>query len=1192
MCRDLVLRAGAVAACILLSASTLRAALPTCSGTALERSSDYQWFVASSGYSDADGDAESGSRYRWLTNGITHSAGAVGEYLRLSFDAGPNGANGESPSRTTGLAYAPGRWGNALALATNGGRLFFNATNNLNLAEGTIELWVALRAAGTSPAYTNRSHVLFQYRSPGGEHMQVAQSSSSGIIYAGGTVNGQWESAYGSLGNMRSWLAGEWHHLAFTFSAASNFMRLYLDGVLTAENNEHHYWAPDADGTEFSIGGDLSGNTAYYYVDEARISGRVAGPEEVVARARRDAAPGSNELWLSASAIPLNTTLAYEFTPVSPNATGAVCVSATLLNTGVPIINATPPSTLLPPGTTSLDLALDTVTTTSCAWSVGQPLPYAAMTPFAQGAGTTQHRTRITGLDPDSLRVNDVYVRAAAFPDYLFHLRYRSLNEVNPPYPRKGNLWGWWQVYGDGKGMTNAAKIDLWLGVALSASDIRTLRSLNREARVLTSINAVENSGLPPNYYLKDVNGNRIEVWPGAFRLNLTKPEVAEYQARFAYQTVLDSGLMADGCFFDNVMTTQSWQQQDIYGNPVQIDANEDGIADNPATFDAAWKAGVFDEIRRFRQLMPHAIVSGHAMDIYENGIAELFNGISIGFSTADVLEGEESFSSVFTRYLDWLERAVPPATTMVESSPLDQIAYGYDYEPLQKVPPSTLEFARSYYPWIRFGLAFTLMGDGFFAHEYGDTHHGNDWWYDELDFQLGYPLGPCRRVDYPGSAGTNLIVNPGFESAIVSPWLMWVNTGCAAVLTRDVTQAKTGAACARIAISATTGSDWHIDFAQHNRSLVQGVAYRLTFQAKASGPRPITLCASKGSPDWRNYGLSRQVSLTTNWQEFSVSFEALETVADSRIQFFLGASTGTVWIDDVSLTRESPQVFRRDFTHGIVLLNGTREPRSVDLEPGLRRITGSQAPLVEMILDDTGTNFSVTGSWTNATYDSGEWKATGPFYHAWQLKLHERVGSTGEARWMLPIDREDDYTLAAWWPTNALPTMVWSSNVTFQIFSNGIPVVATTCSQTTNGDRWNVIGTARLLPGTNNFVRLTSPAGACLADALRLWSAARYNNGQPATNLTLAPLDGIILKRDQPVALRPTLRVVDCSPAQCVLAAEDLTPGFTNELQTTGDLASTPWQTLTQFQATGSSVNITNGFSPQTNALFRLRVR
>jgi hypothetical protein len=88
----------------------------------------------------------------------------------------------------------------------------------------------------------------------------------------------------------------------------------------------------------------------------------------------------------------------------------------------------------------------------------------------------------------------------------------------------------------------------------------------------------------------------------------------------------------------------------------------------------------------------------------------------------------------------------------MIESSPMDQIAYGYGYDPQDYVPPSTLEFARDYYPFFRFGLALTLMSDGYFTHEFGDTWHGNDWWYDELNFNLGYPLGPAEKLDQGGA--------------------------------------------------------------------------------------------------------------------------------------------------------------------------------------------------------------------------------------------------------------------------------------------------------------------------------------------------------------------------------------------------------------------------------------------------------
>ena len=81
-----------------------------------------------------------------------------------------------------------------------------------------------------------------------------------------------------------------------------------------------------------------------------------------------------------------------------------------------------------------------------------------------------------------------------------------------------------------------ASKVDVYLGAEMAPADIRELRARNPQILVLTSINTVENSGLSEDYYLHDITGRRIEVWPGTYRLNLTKPYVAEYQARFAYR--------------------------------------------------------------------------------------------------------------------------------------------------------------------------------------------------------------------------------------------------------------------------------------------------------------------------------------------------------------------------------------------------------------------------------------------------------------------------------------------------------------------------------------------------------------------------------------------------------------------------------------------------------------------------------
>jgi len=662
------------------------------------------------------------------------------------------------------------------------------------------------------------------------------------------------------------------------------------------------------------------------------------------------------------------------------------------------------------------------------------------------------------------------------------------------------------------------ARIDLWLGVELEPAVIRELRDLNPEVLVLTSINAVEHAGLPEDYYLHDVDGKRIEVWPGAHRLNLTKPEVAAYQAHYAYQLMLEADLLYDGCFFDNVMTSQSWLTRDIYGNPFLVDADEDGVEDDPQVFDAAWKAGVFAELEEFRRLLPEAILSGHAMSITEPGIGELFNGISFGFVTAETIEGTRSFRSLWELYRAWETQARAPVVIMFESSPPDQIAYGYDFAPWSKIPPSTLEFARTLYPSMRFGLAFTLMGDAYFAHEFGDTWHGNDWWYDELDFDLGQPLGPAEEVVVEQASDVNLVEDGSFEESAMASWDLWVSseTGCVAELTPEATDVVQGSAAAHVNITATSGVDWHIDLAQRDRTLVNGQEYELRFWAKASISRAISLSAQKGSPDWRNYGLWQTIAIDTQWQEYAVRFEATEDTSESRVQFLLGSTIGDVWLDDVRLVEQPPFVLTREFTHGLVLLNGTREEQEIEVGEGYRRLEGAQAPRLDRIVDDGSEAFSASGPWSEVMLDSGEWQAAGPYYHDWGSGCHRSEGA-GVARWQLPIDEQDTYTLTVWWPA-APEADGWTRQATFEVVVAGQVVTRTVLSQRAGGDEWHQVASVNLAPGDEPVLQLSSGDSLpCVADAIHVRSAARYNDGSPASSVVLQPMDGIILRRVNP---------------------------------------------------------------------------
>ncbi len=54
-----------------------------------------------------------------------------------------------------------------------------------------------------------------------------------------------------------------------------------------------------------------------------------------------------------------------------------------------PVSNPQPASTLLAPGTTGLDLSVDSAVATDCAWSLGTAKSYAEMTAFSSGTDTS-----------------------------------------------------------------------------------------------------------------------------------------------------------------------------------------------------------------------------------------------------------------------------------------------------------------------------------------------------------------------------------------------------------------------------------------------------------------------------------------------------------------------------------------------------------------------------------------------------------------------------------------------------------------------------------------------------------------------------------------------------------------------------------------------------------------------------------
>jgi len=120
---------------------------------------------------------------------------------------------------------------------------------------------------------------------------------------------------------------------------------------------------------------------------------------------------------------------------------------------------------------------------------------------------------------------------------------------------------------------------------------------------------------------------------------------------------------------------------------------------------------------------------------------------------------------------------------------------------------------------------------------------------------------------------------------------------------TAKATLATEGNVC-RVDVTAVDGTEWHARVTKMFDDPEAGATYTVRFRAKADAPRRMVLGGFLDEHDWHAIGLSQDVSLTEEWQNYQYQFQAKDIAAENTIQFILGDRTGTVWIADFSLTK------------------------------------------------------------------------------------------------------------------------------------------------------------------------------------------------------------------------------------------------------------------------------------------------
>jgi beta-glucanase (GH16 family) len=143
-----------------------------------------------------------------------------------------------------------------------------------------------------------------------------------------------------------------------------------------------------------------------------------------------------------------------------------------------------------------------------------------------------------------------------------------------------------------------------------------------------------------------------------------------------------------------------------------------------------------------------------------------------------------------------------------------------------------------------------------------------------------------------------NLWTNYGFEQNYVS-WNPRPAYGSNVTFSTSTTDVAEGskAACAQVLVAGT--NPWDIQLSRTNLDLTAGTSYTLRFKAKSDAARPIS-ASFITSTDYSTIGSSyRYLTLTTNWQQYSLTFTPTSNVTKAMFNADLARQVGTYCFDD-----------------------------------------------------------------------------------------------------------------------------------------------------------------------------------------------------------------------------------------------------------------------------------------------------
>lgn len=206
------------------------------------------------------------------------------------------GAAGEVPTTSTGVTFTTGVFAQAPDL-TPGAQLHYQSAGNISAAAGTIEFWLQPHWNGND----GLGHVALAWGTWGGVLVVKDGANNLRLMINRWSDHGLPER--GAAFNIGGWVAGQWHHCAFTWDSA--VVRCYTDGVLRSEEAVG-YTLPWPGNATFQVGAEGTADQLNGALDEVRISSTARTAAEIEAAflaglspTALSVSPRTTELWVT-----------------------------------------------------------------------------------------------------------------------------------------------------------------------------------------------------------------------------------------------------------------------------------------------------------------------------------------------------------------------------------------------------------------------------------------------------------------------------------------------------------------------------------------------------------------------------------------------------------------------------------------------------------------------------------------------------------------------------------------------------------------------------------------------------------------------------------------------------------------------------------------------------------------------------